>query len=481
MARTVVGSESGLWLPTRLLFPSVLMAVALSVVSASAFNAADKTAVSAADKAAEKTADKTAEKTADKTADKTVEATAWAQWRGPRGDGHAVARDVPTNWDASAVKWRSPLPGKGQSTPIQWGDRIFLTTALEDGRQREVLGISAVDGKILWRKTAWTGEPEKSHAMNGWASATCATNGEVVVAFFGKGGLHAYTVDGEPLWSRDLGPFEGPWSTAACPMIVGDLVIQNGDADADAFLEAFDLKTGKSIWRQTRPNHRGWSTPIVWRRGDRAELVLNGHAGVVAYDPAKGTVLWSTKNSSGRGEPTVTPAANSLYVVCGLAGEMYSLLDPLQPSGIATGNKAAGTATGDTAGAKDATVAAPAKAWGAMRRGGRDLSSPLVIDGYLLVASLNGIASCYEAASGKELWKERLNGQFSSTPIAVDGLALYQNEAGETTVIKPGPKLEVVSRNTLAPAADEIFRASLTPVAGRIYSRSDKVLYCIGK
>lgn len=383
----------------------------------------------------------------------------WAQWRGPRGDGHAVARDVPTKWDASSVKWRSPLPGKGQSTPVQWGDRIFLTTALEDGRQREVLGISAVDGKILWRKTAWTGEPEKSHAMNGWASATCATNGEVVVAFFGKGGLHAYTVEGEPLWSLDLGPFEGPWSTAACPMIVGDLVIQNGDADANAFIEAFDLKTGKSVWRQTRPDHRGWSTPIVWRRGDRAELVLNGHAGVVAYDPAKGTVLWSTKNSSGRGEPTVTPAANSLYVVCGLAGEMYSLLDSAAKTG----------------------PAAPPKAWGAARRGGRDLSSPLVIDNYLLVTSLNGIASCYEAATGKELWKERLTGQFSGTPIAVDGLAMYQNEAGETTVIKPGPKLEIVCRNTLSPAADEIFRASLTPVAGRIYSRSDKVLYCIGK
>jgi outer membrane protein assembly factor BamB len=398
----------------------------------------------------------------------------WAQWRGPRGDGHAVAREVPTKWDASSVKWRSPLPGKGQSTPIQWGDRIFLTTALEDGRQREVLGISAVDGKILWRKTAWTGEPEKTHPMNGWASATCATDGQVVVAFFGKGGLHAYTVDGEPLWSLDLGAFEGPWSTAACPMIVGDLVIQNGDADANAFIEAFELKTGKSVWRQTRPNHRGWSTPIMWRRGDRAELVLNGHAGVVAYDPAKGAVLWSTKNTSGRGEPTVTPAANALYVVCGLAGEMYSLLDPIGQPGPAD-------SAGGGGAAENAKAMAPPKAWGAMRRGGRDLSSPLVIDGYLLVASLNGIASCYEASTGKELWKERLTGQFSSTPIAVDGLALYQNEAGETTVIKPGPKLEVVARNTLAPAADEIFRASLTPVAGRIYSRSDKVLYCIGK
>ena len=149
----------------------------------------------------------------------------------------------------------------------------------------------------LWEHVAWTGEPEKSHVMNGWASATCATDGEVVVAFFGKGGLHAYAVDGQPLWSRDLGPFEGPWGTAASPVIVGDLVIQNGDSDRDAFLEAFDRKTGKTVWRRPRPDHRGWSTPILVQHDGREQLVLNGHTGVTAYDPATGAELWFTKNS----------------------------------------------------------------------------------------------------------------------------------------------------------------------------------------
>ena len=132
------------------------------------------------------------------------------------------------------IVWKTPLPGIGQSSPIIWGDRIFLTSALDGGRERLVFCVDRASGKILWQHSAWKGEPEKSTIMNGWASASCVTDGEVVVAFFGRGGLHAYRVDGKPLWSRDLGRFEGPWGTAACPIIVDDLVIQNCDADVDA-------------------------------------------------------------------------------------------------------------------------------------------------------------------------------------------------------------------------------------------------------
>jgi outer membrane protein assembly factor BamB len=292
--------------------------------------------------------------------------------------------------------------------------------------------------------------------MNGWASATCATDGEVVVAFFGKGGLHAYTVEGKHLWSRDLGAFEGPWGTAACPIIIGDLVVQNGDADKGAFLEAFDKKTGKTVWRVPRPDHRGWSTPLLWKGHDRTEMVLNGHEGVTAYDYLSGKTLWFTKNSNGRGEPTVTPGADMLYVVCGLAGDMYALKTSQKPG-------------------------EPEVAWSSPRRGGRDLPSPIVVGDYVIVSSMAGITTCYDAKSGKELWKERLEGKFSSSPIAVDGLALFQSEAGETLAIAPGPAFKVVHKNSLGSRPDELFRASLTPLGGRIYARSDKGLYCIGK
>jgi outer membrane protein assembly factor BamB len=380
----------------------------------------------------------------------------WPHWRGPRGDGHTAEAGLPTRWDASSVVWKTPLKGRGQSSPTIWGQRIFLTTALENGKQRVVFCVDARSGRVLWEQVAWTGEPEKSHGMNGWASATCATDGEVVVAFFGKGGLHAYSLAGQHLWSRDLGPFEGPWGTAASPVIVGDLVIQNGDSDRDAFLAAFDRKTGSVAWRRPRPDHRGWNTPILVRRAGRDELVLNGHTGVTAYDPANGTELWFTQNAAGRGEPTITPAAELLYVVCGLAGNMYALR------------------------ASDA-ASPPPRVWEAPRRGGRDVSAPIVVGDYVIVSALNGIATCYDAKTGKEHWKERLNGQFSSSPVAFGGLAFYQSESGETVVIEPGPTPRIVARNSLGAEAGELFRASLTPCGGRIYSRSQTRLYCIGE
>lgn len=379
----------------------------------------------------------------------------WPQWRGPRGDGHTPETGFPTQWDASSVVWKTPLKGSGQSSPTIWGDRIFLTTALDSGKQRLVFCVDVREGRVLWEQVAWTGEPEKSHGMNGWASATCATDGEVVVAFFGKGGLHAYSVAGEHRWSRDLGPFEGPWGTAASPLIVGELVIQNGDSDRDAFLEAFDRKTGKTVWRRPRPDHRGWSTPILVQQDGRDQLVLNGHTGVTAYDPATGAELWFTKNSAGRGEPTVTPSPEFLYVVCGLGGNMYAL--------------------------RRGASNPPPVAWTAPRRGGRDLPAPIVVGDYVIVSTLSGIATCYDVKTGKEHWKERLGGQFSSSPIAIGALACFQNEAGETVVIEPGPSLRIVARNSLGAGAGEIFRASLTPLGGRIYSRSTTHLYCIGE
>lgn len=141
----------------------------------------------------------------------------WPHWRGPTGDGHSAEKDLPVQWDVGSVLWKIPLKGRGQSSPVIWGERIFLTTALENGKQRVVFCVDRKDGKLLWEHVAWKGLPEKSHEMNGWATPTCATDGEHVVAFFGKGGLHGYRVDGQPLWSRDLGKFAGTWGTAAYP------------------------------------------------------------------------------------------------------------------------------------------------------------------------------------------------------------------------------------------------------------------------
>jgi outer membrane protein assembly factor BamB len=383
----------------------------------------------------------------------------WPRWRGPEQNGHSAETNLPVKWTASNVVWKTTLPGIGQSSPIIWGDRIFLTAALEKGAQRVVFCVDRKSGKILWQQIAWKGEPEKSHFMNGWASASCVTDGEVVVAFFGLGGLHAYTVEGKPLWSKDIGKFESPWGVAACPILVDNKVIQNCDADTAACLIAFDKNTGSEVWRTKRRDHRGWSTPIVIDSGKRRELVLNGDEGVQAYDPATGRELWFCKSFIGRGEPTVTPAGDGLCIVNGLkGGVIYSV----RPGG-------------------DGDVTDTKMIWQTPRRGARDTPSPIVVADYITVIDMDGTATCYSAQDGHIYWKERLEGKYSASPIAAGGLIYFLNEDGKTTVIKPGPKLDVVAENQLPAAKDEIFRASLTPLNGQLIARSTTVLYCIGK
>jgi len=252
----------------------------------------------------------------------------WPRWRGPNGDGQSPETDLPIQWNEKSIAWRAPLRGAGQSSPIIWGDHVFLTTAPDAGKSRVVLALDRKSGKLLWEKEVWKGNPEKSHAQNGWATATCATDGERVVAFFGKGGLHCFTVDGKPLWSKELGVFPGEWGTAASPVIVGDLVIQNCDSAGEGLLLAFDKTTGAEKWRtpRTAPERGGWTTPVMVKVGDKYELVLNGEKAVTGYDLATGKELWHCKSFIGRGEPTVTPGAEGLlFVVSGQPGDIFAI------------------------------------------------------------------------------------------------------------------------------------------------------------
>jgi len=384
----------------------------------------------------------------------------WPQWRGPAGTGHSTETGIPHEWDAKSIVWKLPLKGVGQSTPVIWGERIFLTSAPEAGKSRLVVCVDRKSGKVLWEKVAWTGSPELSHAQNGWASATCATDGERVVAFFGKGGLHCYGVDGTPLWSREFGNFPGEWGTAASPIIMGDLVIQNCDAAGAGLLVAVNKKDGKDVWKtpRTAPERGGWTTPVLVDVDGKKELVVNGEKAVTSYDPEKGTQLWSCKSFAGRGDPTVTPGKGLVFVVNGVPGDIYAV----KPGG-----------SGD--------VTKSHMAWHTPRKSGRDQPSPILVGDYLVVASMTGMTTCYKAIDGSVLWTERLKGAFSASPIAVEGKVFFQNEAGETTVIEPGPKFKFISQNFLSGDPKEVFRAALSPCAGQIFTRSDKALYCIGK
>jgi hypothetical protein len=383
--------------------------------------------------------------------------TNWPGWGGPTGTGHTADTGLPLTWSDASVAWKAELDGAGQSTPVIWGDNIFLTTALDKGRERVVLALDRRDGKTLWRHVAWTGEPEETHVMNGWASATCATNGKVVVAFFGRGGLHGYSLDGKHLWSRDLGKFDGPWGTAASPVFYGNTVIQNCDSESpESALVAFDYRTGETVWSTPRETMRGWSTPILIRSGEREELVINGHSGVRGYDPKTGRELWFCKSFNGRGEPVPAYAHGLLYVVNGLAGDVYAV----RPGG-------------------EGDVTDTRLAWHTPRKAGRDLPSPVVIGDYVLAMSMGGVLFCYDCKNGKELWKERLGAKYSSSPLVAEGRAYFQNDEGQTTVIEPGAKMKIVSTSKLTSTSDELFRAALVPNDGRMFIRSTKYLYCI--
>lgn len=385
----------------------------------------------------------------------------WPRWRGPNQDGHAHEKGLPTEWSADDVAWKAPLQGWGQSSPVIWENRIFLTTALDDGAKRVVLAFDREKGEKLWEQVVWTGPAEKTHAMNGWASATQVTDGEHVYSFFGKGGgLFCHSMDGKLVWNAGndrLGEFEGPWGTAACPVLVGDLVIQNCDADSNSFIAAFDKKTGAEEWRVERPQTRGWSTPILLHVEGRDELILNGHEGPVAYDPTTGEKLWWAKDVRGRGTPTATPLPDG-RIAC-LSGRQGGYVYAVQTGG---------------SGEKE-------RLWSELRSGGRDLASPIVLGNRMLIVNMKGVLYCYDTADGSEVYKDRIKGEYAATPVAWDGKAFLVNLEGKTVVVEPGDTLKVVGTNDVGAGRGEIFRASVTPSDGQVFLRSDKFLYCVGK
>ena len=388
----------------------------------------------------------------------------WHQFRGPTGRGHAKAAEVPVSWDASSVLWKTELKGSGQSSPVNWGDKLFLTGASDDGAERYVMCFSTKTGDQLWEASVPCANPEEIHAMNSRATPSCATDGKTVVAFFGPGGLHAFDLDGKKKWSLDLGVFAGSWGIAASPILLDGKVIQNCDSMGVSRLVAVDLESGEIAWdtpREEKPRG-GWSTPILIEHKGKQELVLNGEFGVRGYDPITGKELWFCEGFNGRGSPVPDYQDGKIYVVNGKPGDTYCV----EPGG-----------SGD--------VTDTHRLWHAPRKGGRDLPSPSVIDDYLFITSMSGIATCYDAETGKQHYVERLGEgvEIAAAPLEVNGLLYLQTvTGGDVIVIRPGTELDIVSVNSLGDEAkDEIFRGTIAPIGSNLYLRSGSTLYCIGK
>jgi outer membrane protein assembly factor BamB len=263
----------------------------------------------------------------------------WPRFRGPAGDGHSPEGNLPTAWGPkNQVAWRTKLPGAGASSPVVWGDRIFLTAALDKGHKRILLCVNRKDGSIRWQRTVSSGNPGPTHALNHHASSTCVTDGVHVWSFFGKGGLFCHSVEGGLVWERQVGDFLSVWGTAASPILHGDRLIVNCDQDSEltsvpakelpskASLLAVHKLTGKTIWQTPRFASRGWSTPVVVRAPDgREQLVLNGPDGVHGYDPQNGRDIWVSRRQVLFGEPSVVAGHGLIFALSGRPGPMVAV------------------------------------------------------------------------------------------------------------------------------------------------------------
>lgn len=392
-----------------------------------------------------------------------AQAENWPCWRGPRGDGTSLEEGVPDRWNGPAahnVLWKVAVPGKGHASPIVWDDRIFLVTALEDRQERVLLCLDRPTGKTLWCRVVLKSPLERKHPLNSYASSTPATDGELVyVTFLDR--LYmlvaAYDFSGNLRWLVRPGEFSSIHGYCSSPVLFENLVILNGDHDGDAYLVALDRRTGKTVWKTPRENKtRSYCVPIIREIDGRTQMVLSGSKCVASYDPRNGQRHWILDGPTEQFVASLVFNGKLLFMTAGFP-EFHLLA--IRPDGH-------GNIT-------DTHVV-----W-RTEKGCSYVPSPIVSrDGrYLMIVSDKGIASCFEAQTGRRYWMERIGPHYSASPVAADGLVYFLSDDGVTTVVRPGATLDVVATNELG----ENCYASPAISQGHIYLRGEKHLYAIGR
>ncbi|MBN2137719.1 MAG: PQQ-binding-like beta-propeller repeat protein [Sedimentisphaerales bacterium] len=382
----------------------------------------------------------------------------WPAWRGPRGDGTSIEKDIPFKWsNTENVVWKTPLPGKGHASPIVWEDRLFLVTAIAETDERLLLAIDVKTGKILWRKTILTVPFERLHALNSRASSTPATDGEkVFVSFLDRDKMFvaAYDFEGKMIWEVRPGPFASKHGYCSSPILWKDKVIVNGDHDGPAYIVALDKETGKTIWKTPRPNNtRSYCAPIIRQIDGRNQMVLSGSKCVASYDPDTGAQHWIIDGPTEQYVASLVYNGEYLFMTCGFPDRYVQLIDP----------KGRGNVT------KTHVVF----------QGDQDCSyvpSPIAAEKYFLVVSDTGVVTCYDGKTGKTYWRQRLDGRHSASPVSAEGLVYFISDKGQTTVVKPADEFTLAATNDL----NEKIDASPAISSGKIYLRTWQNLYCIG-
>src|SRR5579871_4998504 len=393
----------------------------------------------------------------------------WPQFRGPSGSGVGTGQHPPIQWDATKgtnILWSAEIPGLANSSPVVWGDRIFVTTAISSdpkqtfrtglygdtdsvgdrsAHQWKVMALDKKNGKVLWDQLAYQGIPKtKRHPKSSQASPTPVTDGKVVIAYFGSEGLVAYSTDGKLLWKKDVGlqnagwffDPDSEWGAASSPVIYKNMVILQCDRQKDSFVAAYDLKDGHELWRTARAEIPSWGTPTIVQGKDHTEVATNAPKAIRGYDADTGKQLWTLSPNSEVVCTTPVSAQGLIFVTAGYP--------PVQPIyAIKVGS------TGDLTlkGGKDSSDAI---AW-SKQRGGVYLPSPLVYEDRLYTVSNNGILNVYEAKTGNKVYQQRIGegGSFVASPIVAAGKFYASSEDGDIYVIKAGASYELLSKNPI--------------------------------
>jgi len=386
----------------------------------------------------------------------------WPRWRGPSGQGQVPPGQYLDRWSPGTSVWKTTVPGRGNSSPIVWGDRIFLTTGYGNGEKLSMLAFSRTDGRQLWETFIPQNGVEYPHAKNGFASSTPATDGELVYASFGRHGLFAFDFNGKLVWQHKFGIIDAYHGSAGSPVLYKDRVLIYQDANPatppgqSAFVGAFDKKTGKPIWMTPRGETVGWGTAIVIDTGERDELIVSSQRRVAAYDPASGKELWTARGMSFEVIPTPVVGHGLVFASSGRAGPTLAI----RPGG-----------SGD--------VTSSHVAWSSPR--GSPFVPSAIIAGDLLytINDMQSILTVVEATTGKAVYQERLGVAvregFSASPVHVNGKIYFTNDDGQTFVVEAGRTFKLHHINELG----EQTLASPALVDGTWYWRTASTLRAI--
>lgn len=399
-----------------------------------------------------------------------VEADNWPQFRGPSGQSVSSESGIPVQWSTEAnVAWRSDLPGESWSSPIVWGDRIFVTTATDGGEACHVLALDRKTGSLLWDKVVFRQTLRRKEGRNSYATPTPATDGQRVYACFGDGSFAALNDEGDVVWTNRDYPFYGQHGLASSPLLHAGLLLMARDGSSDgedkkigwqkpwdqAYLVALDARTGKERWKSRRGLSRiSHGAPALWEHDGKMELVSEAGDVVQGFNLETGERLWSAE-VIGEGKVPSTVVGDGMVFTSGGWGGRESI----KAFRLAGANR-------------PGTVSL---LW-EQQKGMPKVPSMVYVKPLLFAVTDGGVATCMKAETGEIAWQERLGGSYSASPVSAEGRVYFISDEGETTVLEAGLEYRVLSRNPLG----EKVQASPAISQGHLYLRTEKHLFAIG-